>query len=265
MSAVTVLGMQHSGTSCLAECLVRAGVRFGEVRKNTYESQAIMRLHESLVDWATPKVVVPTTNSRQQRDEIVASYGEGAWGWKEPLTLFTLDLWREALDVRLVGTFRHPLFVVSRVARLFGGHAEKWERLWVTYNERLLALHNESPFPMVSFDNEPEAYRGSVDYALDFLGVDRQPGADLGIDLMRRSDEVMRGFRVSDEAERLYQRLLERVAYPARGGATPPAAGLRVEDGGRELSDARGVDLVRREERGELSDPYVVATKRVDL
>lgn len=219
-AVVAVLGMQHSGTSCLSGCLVRAGCRFGDVREDTYENRAIMRLHESLVDWARPKLIVPDDNSRRARDEIVASYGDGSWGWKEPLTLFTLDLWRETLDLRLVGTFRHPLFVVSRVARLFGGGAEKWERLWTTYNERLLALHSESPFPIISFDNEPEAYRSSVDHALGVLGIGRQPGVDLGFDVARRSDNAITRLRVSDEAERLYQRLLERVAYPARGGAT---------------------------------------------
>jgi hypothetical protein len=177
--------MHRSGTSCLAGTLEEAGLHLGNViteaphnAKGNRENRSIMDLHEELLvhsggSWDKPPARLSWSNEhRSKRDEIIRSYGDAAgWGFKCPRTLVTLDFWLEAIpSLSFVGTFRHPLLVAESLARRNGGDLGGWLALWRIYNERLVALYDANPFPIVRFDTDPDTYRRSLDTIIDALG-----------------------------------------------------------------------------------------------
>jgi hypothetical protein len=177
--------MHRSGTSCLAGTLEEAGLDLGKViteaphnAKGNRENRSIMDLHEELLvhsggSWDRPPARLSWSNEhRAKRDEIIQSFGDATvWGFKCPRTLVTLDFWLEAIPtLSFVGTFRHPLLVAESLARRNGGEVGPWLDLWKSYNQRLVALHESNPFPIVRFDTDPDTYRRSLDTVIDTLG-----------------------------------------------------------------------------------------------
>jgi hypothetical protein len=172
-----VLGMHRSGTSCLAGSLQEAGLFLGDVLtaaphnvKGNRENREIMNFQEDLLrdnggSWdAPPPRFSWSAEHRARRDAIIESYGDAPlWGFKDPRTLLTIDLWREALPhLRAVGTFRHPLSVARSLQKRDGGELQKWLDLWMLYNERLLRYQKELRFPLLSFDSGDDTYRAAL-------------------------------------------------------------------------------------------------------
>lgn len=172
-----VLGMHRSGTSCLAGSLQEAGLFLGDVLttaphnvKGNRENRAIMKFQEDLLrdnggSWDAPPARLSwSAEHRARRDAIIKSYGEAPlWGFKDPRTLLTIDLWREALPhLRAVGTFRHPMSVARSLMKRDGGELQKWLDLWTLYNERLLRYQSELRFPLLSFDSGDDTYRAAL-------------------------------------------------------------------------------------------------------
>ena len=189
---VSIVGMHRSGTSCLAGTLEEAGLHLGNViteaphnAKGNRENRSIMDLHEELLvysggSWDKPPArLVWSTTHCAKRDEIIRSYDDApVWGFKCPRTLVTLDFWREAIPkLSFVGTFRHPLLVAESLTRRNGGTLEDWLSLWCVYNQRLVALYESEPFPIVRFDTDSETYRRSLDSVIVRLGF--QPTSTL--------------------------------------------------------------------------------------
>lgn len=175
---VCVLGMHRSGTSCLAGTLQQAGLYGGRVhewnpfnRKGNRENQEIVDLNDTVLAhsgaaWDRPPVRLRWSVAHAaERDRLVAELvaaaaGAPAVGFKDPRTLLTLELWRAAAVAwSWVGTFRHPL-AVARSLRARDPRVEQAAalELWRAYNARLLALHDETPFPLLCFDDEPALY-----------------------------------------------------------------------------------------------------------
>lgn len=203
-----VLGQQHSGTSCLAGCLMNAGLDFGGPLRPTYERNDILALHVRMMRWDAPAIATVTDAHRRERDRICAMHGD-AWGFKDPMALFTLPLWQELSEVRLVGTFRDPRLVMSHQARANGIYdMRRWEALWLAYNERLLALHDQHGFPLVDFDLEPEEYELRVKHVLEYLGLEapRKPVFDLG----RRRGDALPEISLSKQVLALHRKLRDR-------------------------------------------------------
>ena len=174
---ICVVGMHRSGTSCLAGSLEEAGLYLGNVittapfnAKGNRENQRIMDLHEAVLAhnsgaWDRPPERISWTDAhREERDGIVRYYDAAAvWGFKDPRSLLLLDFWREALtNIDFVGTFRHPRLVAESLCRRNGGSLDQWLDLWSDYSERLLALYELGPFPIVRFDVSEDAYRNSL-------------------------------------------------------------------------------------------------------
>ncbi|HVU02368.1 MAG TPA: hypothetical protein VHE30_11480 [Polyangiaceae bacterium] len=186
MSQVTcIVGMHRSGTSCLAGTLQESGLHLGEViteaphnAKGNRENRRIMDLQEAVLvhsggSWERiPERLAWTDEHRRARDEIIRSYGDGPFGFKDPRTLVTLPFWQEVIpEMRFVGTFRHPSLVVRSLLARNGGDPAHWLGLWAAYNERLLALHAAEPFPVLRFDVTAEAYRLGVTAVARSLGL----------------------------------------------------------------------------------------------
>jgi hypothetical protein len=171
MSAVIVLGMHFSGTSCLSEALLHAGVEFGTHLRvgsdySTYEDGRISLLHVRSMAWDNPCVFVPTPAAQEECSRIVSSYEGRDFGFKEPSSMFFTELWEKFVQARYVGTFRHPGPVKAHIKRHWGKTTVQTDDLWMRYANRLLELHSEHRFPLVCFDDEAELYRASLERAV---------------------------------------------------------------------------------------------------
>jgi len=220
---VAIVGMHRSGTSCLAGTLEEAGLYLGRViteaphnAKGNRENRMIMDLHEELLahsggSWdKPPERLAWSSEHRAKRDEIIRSYGDAAvWGFKCPRTLVTLDFWREAVPMlSFVGTFRHPLLVAESLTRRNGGGLGDWLSLWSVYNQRLVALYEAEPFPIVRFDTDPEAYRRSLDAIVARLGF-RPASALAFFEPVLRHHVEPPSAELPPEVTRLYEHLCE--------------------------------------------------------
>jgi hypothetical protein len=185
---ICVLGMHRSGTSCLTGCLEEAGVFLGDLGdistanphnlKGHRENTKIIAMHKRLLHangaswYDPPRRVRWYPENRHERDAIIREYqGIASWGFKDPRTVLAIEGWLEALpELVLAGIFRHPLAVAQSLQRRDNFPIRKGLNLWVHYNERLLAQHRKTPFPVLSFDFEPEVFKqklGEVLRALD--------------------------------------------------------------------------------------------------
>lgn len=213
--------MHRSGTSCLAGTLEEAGLHLGTViteaphnLKGNRENRLIMDLHEAVLahsggSWDKPPVeVIWSDEHRARRDAIIGSYGDaGTWGFKCPRTLITLAFWREALpDLTFVGTFRHPLLVAESLSRRNGGSTAVWLDLWKTYNERLIALYESNPFPVVRFDVDADVYRRSLEGLVARLGFSGSTGLTFFEPVLRHHVEPPE-LELPQDVAHVYQRL----------------------------------------------------------
>lgn len=184
---VAVIGMHRSGTSCLAGCLQDLGLNLGEVntaaphnRKGNRENPRLWPVHDAVLArvgaaWDNP----PTDAVAWTRDEIAALKAVLAdydavprpWGFKDPRATVLLDGWFEVLpDLRLIGSFRHPLAVAGSLAARNGYETDRSVAIWAGYNAALLSWRERLPFAVIDYDDP--AYEDRVRAAAAGLGLD---------------------------------------------------------------------------------------------
>ena len=165
-----MLGMHRSGTSWLAGSLQDLGLEMGEVstadphnRKGNRESPVLMEIHEGVLkdsggSWKRPPSRVEWSAERRAAlaahiAAMNARFPHG-WGFKDPRALYLLDEWRaQAPRHERIGIFRHPLAVHRSLESRSDRFDEKRSLdLWCAYNERLVAEHERSAFPMLRVD-----------------------------------------------------------------------------------------------------------------
>jgi hypothetical protein len=185
--AIAVVGMHRSGTSCLAGCLEDCGLHLGAVnraaeynRKGNNENEALRAVHEAIFarigaswDRPPPTPVVWTRDERAAVRALLAGYaGSPAWGFKDPRSLFLLDGWFELLpELRLVGTFRHPLEVAASLAHRDHFDPGRALALWAAYNQALLDWRGRIRFPVIFYDADAPRYLAEVRAAAAALGL----------------------------------------------------------------------------------------------
>jgi hypothetical protein len=185
-----VLGMHRSGSSVLISCLGRAGVHLGAVLdqphplhgRGVHEPPALVLMHDDLLahhggSWHNPPAVGewPPLH-RAVRDLFIESrHGRPLWGFKDPRLLLCLEGWRQALpSLEPVGVFRHPAAVARSLLERDGMGLDKGVALWSHYNQRLLELHQQHPFPLIEFEADANRVRQSLALLLQQLEL---PGA----------------------------------------------------------------------------------------
>ncbi len=192
---VAVLGMHRSGTSWLAGSLEELGLEMGEVStkdphnlKGNRESPVLMEIHEGVLhdnggSWKRPppKAVWSAARSSALAAHIadMNSRFPGGWGFKDPRALLVLGEWvRQAPRLARVGIFRHPM----AVHRSLAARSDRFDEgrsidLWCAYNERLVAEHDRSAFPVIRFDVPVEDLFAGLARVAQHLGL---PEADRG-------------------------------------------------------------------------------------
>lgn len=184
---VAVIGMHRSGTSCLAGCLQDLGLNLGEVntaaphnKKGNRENPRLWPVHDAVLArvgaaWDSP----PTEPVAWTRDEIAALKAVLAdyeavprpWGFKDPRATVLLDGWFEVLpDLRLVGSFRHPLATAGSLAARNGYETDRSVAIWAGYNAAMLDWRQRIPFAVIDYDDP--AYEAKVRAAAADLGLD---------------------------------------------------------------------------------------------
>ena len=171
---VAILGMHRSGTSWLAGSLEEKGLPMGEVsradphnRKGNRESPVLMEIHDGVLadsggSWKRPPLSVKWSDEWKSRllahvSAMNARHPTG-WGFKDPRALLLLEEWKRVVPrLARVGIFRHP----EAVHRSLAARSDRFDRdrslkLWTVYNERLVAEHRRSAFPMMRFDVRPD-------------------------------------------------------------------------------------------------------------
>jgi hypothetical protein len=181
--------MHRSGTSCLAGSLQKRGLFMGQVhesnpynRKGNRENQKFVDLNDKILQynnagWDKPPSgnLVWNADHCRELETAVSEFNavnHACWGFKDPRTLLTLEFWLSRLSVvKFIGSVRHPLLVAKSLQSRNGFAIEQGLGLWLSYNERLLGLLEQGPFPVISFDVEPDDYIRKVGDAAKQLGL----------------------------------------------------------------------------------------------
>ncbi|MEM7139536.1 MAG: hypothetical protein AAF548_00790 [Actinomycetota bacterium] len=223
-----VLGMHRSGTSCLTGLLGESGVWLGPVekgsphnRKGNNENRRVMNVNKAVLRDCDTSWHEPPVNDAPWLDEHLTTADEilldilapgRTTAMKDPRSLYTGHGWveRAALvgaEIRRIGTFRHPAAVISSLqARDPEFPSAKAADLWKRYNRRLLVVNDETPFPIVNFDLDPDAYLIAVRAAFDQLGL-ATPDAFEFFDAGLRTND---GDPMDDESSEIYAELARR-------------------------------------------------------
>ena len=186
-TAVFVLGMHRSGTSCLTGCLDEAGMFTGNVnrsaphnRKGNLENRAAMHLNDAVLSfnggaWDDPPAEIEWNDTLiLWRNAVLEAYiGQASFALKDPRMAVVLDGWVDGLsDWRPVATFRHPMAVAGSLNKRSGMPISKGLELWLAYNRRVLAILERRPGPVVCFDDGLDDYNRQVSAVAAQLGLE---------------------------------------------------------------------------------------------
>jgi tetratricopeptide (TPR) repeat protein len=172
VTAIVILGMHRSGTSCVAGMLAAGGVasagtaiRNWDNARGHHEMLAAIRLDEAVLahsggHWlAAPAEVRWTAAHAAERDRLLATPIDGRPPLlKDPRMLLVLPLWRAAsVPFRALGVIRHPLAVARSLEAWRGLLLGDGIALWIAHNRALAADRAAYGYPIVDFDQPAEA------------------------------------------------------------------------------------------------------------
>jgi len=231
-TVICILGMHRSGTSCLAGCLEEHGLHLGNVvnsapfnLKGNKENITLREINDGVLSfsggsWAKPpERLVWNETFRQRRDDYISNYNSyKIWGFKDPRTLLTLPFWLESkLNMKFVGTFRHPLAVSQSLERRKGLQPILAPlELWKIYNLKLLNYAAEFRFPLVSFDSPTIEYVDNLRALARLFGLHHvsAAGNDFFDERLRSKVFSMNGNeQVDAESMSIYRELLSHTIH----------------------------------------------------
>lgn len=156
-----VLGMHKSGTSLVSQILHRSGIHMGEGfdEGGTYDdgnqwerrdafliNLALCRVREedyfSLDHYSELREELPEAQEAAMR-RMVERYGSSTsdWGFKEPLTCLTYELWKRVLPAhKVIAVYRSPVEVINHYRVPLRDPAQAWRvlRAWSNYNRGMM-------------------------------------------------------------------------------------------------------------------------------
>lgn len=188
---ILILGMHRSGTSCLTGCLQEAGLFLGDVnvaapanKKGNRENLSIMTLHDQVLGkagaaWDDPPLRPLTWQDSDllKLTNIIKSFeNQALWGTKDPRALFTYLGWEALCRPQYVGTFRHPMEVVSSLVRrsvVWGTPMSETKaiELWSGYNTQLLHCVETKEMPLLRYDIPTDIYNKKLRQIAKYLGL----------------------------------------------------------------------------------------------
>jgi hypothetical protein len=188
VTAVVVLGMHRSGTSCVAGMIAAGGVasagravRNWDNARGHHEMLELLRLDEAVLAYsgghwlAAPGEVRWSAAHAAERDRLLATRVAGSPALlKDPRMLLVLPFWRASpVPFHVVGVVRHPIAVARSL--------ESWREmpladgvaLWTAHARALAADHAHHAYPVVDFDAPPGTVIAAVGAACRGWAADR--------------------------------------------------------------------------------------------
>jgi len=185
-SAIVVLGMHRSGTSCLAGmlaagALASAGeaVRNWDNARGHHEMLDVVRLDEAVLahsggHWlsAPPEVRWTEAHARARDQLLQARVGGRPALLKDPRMLLALPFWRASrVAFAAIGIVRHPLAVARSLECWRGMPLAEGVALWTAHNRALAADRAQHGTALVDFDQSREDVIAAVLAACAPLGA----------------------------------------------------------------------------------------------
>ena len=222
---ITVLGMHRSGTSALMGSLEQAGLYIGHTNqyaedniKGNRESIEILALHNDLLDRNGGSWDKPVRNlkwdpvHRALQTTIIKTFeDQPLWGFKDPRTLLTTDMWLKAIPgLELIGIFRHPFLVAQSLITRNNMPAEQALELWYFYNTNLHWLaKNKTQFPVLEFSVEAAEFNDQLQNLITVLKLDNNSVDFFDTSLRRRAIPDFSAEPVARRCLNLYETLKE--------------------------------------------------------
>ena len=223
-----ILGAHRSGTSWLAGSLEEKGLELGEVNtaaryneKGNRESERLWHVHEDMLrvsggSWRNPPTHVVASQHalgelRAYIAEMDARYER--WGFKDPRSLFVLDVWRELVPEGLgrVGIYRHPVAVASSLVAREPDvmDDESSAQLWLAYNERLVQEHQRDAFPILRFDVDRDRLLRGLDAVAGVWALPHSDAPSTFFESVLRHNDADARARVPASCQRCWDYLEE--------------------------------------------------------
>lgn len=258
-TVIPVLAMHRSGSSMLTRVLNLLGMQLGEPLLEPtpdnplgyWENEFFIQtnsevLHTMQVDsdgFARGDVLlqIPAACSRilvedQKRDTISAflesTFHDPIWGWKDPRTVLTWNLWDRLLpqfgfsDIRPIIIARHPQTTAASLVRRVRSGTKTQESdeqltfmatdVWSAYNRILLNLAEQHDWFVTTYEllSDPRHQRNELDRLCRYTGL--QPDhIDIAIDAIRNDSRPAPEHGTSPAAS-LYSRLAMRANDASR-------------------------------------------------
>jgi len=236
---VIVIGMHRSGTSALAGLLHKHNIIMGEDAnfipkplpenpKGFYENYLFREINDKIAgqygykikswDINIPHMRKANIITRYRMKKLLKKYNKKykKWGWKDPRTCLTLDIWlRELKNVNLIDSckilyiVRDPYAVAKSMVLRKNTTYENALKLWKIYNERALETINKYKIDTlyVSYEhlcNEPIK---TANFIFKFIGEHVNENIvndfiDKGLDNSKTPTNMDRYYIVSDETNK---------------------------------------------------------------
>ncbi len=157
MKTVVILGMHRSATSLVSEGIDKAGVWMGGKARSKFhwENLHFMRLNQSILkeaggSWDNPpsREKINNVDRREKIKNLIDWNVLNAkerncsfWGWKDPRTVLTFDLYEPYLtNLHIVTIFRDPLEVAKSLKTRNNMPISKGINLAKEYNKRIFNI-----------------------------------------------------------------------------------------------------------------------------
>jgi len=222
---ITVLGMHRSGTSALIGSLEQAGLYIGNTNQHAddnirgnRESTEIMTLHNDLLErnggaWDKPirKIQWDPIHRALQTTIINTFRDQPVWGFKDPRTLLTTDMWIKAIPhLELVGIYRHPFLVAQSLMTRNQKTEEQALDLWYAYNLNLQWLAQNKPaFPLIEFSTDSEDFKNQLKWLISVLKLDVTPGDFFDARLRKQTIPEFASTSIANRCMKLYESLTQ--------------------------------------------------------
>jgi len=209
-----VLGMHKSGTSLVAELLHHAGIAMvdevdsqgGYDDGNKWERESTLELNQEILgsagafslDARGERRLCGAAERQRMRDIIAAcSTRHTDWGFKDPRTCLTYDLWAAELPAhRVIAVFRSPEEAWAHYWRAASLRrrlktVRRYLPQWCAHNTAILAALDRTPHPFLVLD-----YARLIDDPSELARLERFVGRPL----VDRRDPRMRRSRKAQTA-----------------------------------------------------------------
>ena len=199
MKTIVVLGMHRSGTSMTAGILHHLGVYMGDYgfkpdewnEKGYFENRYITEMNENILSkaggsWDNPpsRESILSLDVSDNIQKIVNKEKRDLWGWKDPRTCLTIELFLPFIEnIYYIVVRRNRLSVIESLYQRSGKTDEKG-RLSIVYDTYMNRLYSfihtidENNILNLQYESILSDSKLHVDRIADFIKVERKDMSD---------------------------------------------------------------------------------------